>query len=192
MRKPHDPSIAEGGRYRPLFLAVSAVCAALLQACATTPSEPVQDPRAARAQSSGYNKFISEMEQRARDAQTQSKKETDATSLAKPRSDPGENYKVFGGTGETVRKSAESSEPAGPTTATLAFEATDIRDVVKTVLFDILGENYYIDPQVGSNVTFTFCDGRGAKAAQSYALSNPGNLRVVTPDDASVAAACGG
>src|SRR4029078_4187821 len=53
-----------------------------------------------------------------------------------------------------VRTTAESREMRGPTTATLAFEATDIRDVVKTVLFDILGENYFIDPQVGGNVTF--------------------------------------
>ena len=45
---------------------------------------------------------------------------------------------------------------------------------------------------VGSNVTFTFCDGRGAKAAQSYAMSNPGNLRGIPPEPDTVAQACGG
>jgi type IV fimbrial biogenesis protein FimT len=44
----------------------------------------------------------------------------------------------------------------------------------------------------GSNATFTFCDGRGAKAASAYAMSNPGNLRAVTPDPANVGAACSG
>lgn len=42
----------------------------------------------------------------------------------------------------------------------------------------------------GSNVTFTFCDGRGARAASAYAISNPGNLRAVTPDPANVAESC--
>ena len=44
----------------------------------------------------------------------------------------------------------------------------------------------------GSNVTFTFCDGRGARAASSYAMSNPGNLRAVALDPANVAEACTG
>ena len=42
----------------------------------------------------------------------------------------------------------------------------------------------------GSNVTFTFCDGRGARAASAYAMSNPGGLRSVTPDPVNVAEAC--
>jgi type IV fimbrial biogenesis protein FimT len=45
---------------------------------------------------------------------------------------------------------------------------------------------------VGSNMTFTFCDGRGAKAASAYAMSNTGNLRATTPDLTNIAAACGG
>jgi len=43
---------------------------------------------------------------------------------------------------------------------------------------------------VGSNVTFTFCDGRGAKAAQAYAMSNAGNLHGVTADENNVVNAC--
>jgi general secretion pathway protein D len=130
----------------PTILAVIAL--ALLQACATPGTEPPDARALARPQSREYNKFISDIEQRARDAQAK------AGPAAKDQPDTTEHYKVYGGTGETVRGSTESSPAPGPTTATLAFESTDIRDVVKTVLFDILGENYYIDPQVGGNVTF--------------------------------------
>ena len=44
---------------------------------------------------------------------------------------------------------------------------------------------------VGSNVTFTFCDGRGPSKASAYALSNTGNLRAVAPGATNVANACG-
>jgi type IV fimbrial biogenesis protein FimT len=45
---------------------------------------------------------------------------------------------------------------------------------------------------VGSNATFTFCDGRGARAASAYALSNVGNLRSVPPEPDAVTEACAG
>ena len=45
---------------------------------------------------------------------------------------------------------------------------------------------------VGSNATFTLCDGRGARAAQAYAMSNAGNLHATVPDPANVAEACAG
>ncbi|MBK8742515.1 MAG: hypothetical protein IPM02_24835 [Betaproteobacteria bacterium] len=66
----------------------------------------------------------------------------------KDRAEANERYKVIGGTGQTVKSSVDSNQKSGATTATLSFEATDIRDVVKTVLYDILGENYYIDPKL--------------------------------------------
>ncbi|HKJ61181.1 MAG TPA: GspH/FimT family pseudopilin [Hyphomicrobiales bacterium] len=44
----------------------------------------------------------------------------------------------------------------------------------------------------GSNVTFTFCDGRGPKAATAYAMSNAGNLHPTQPMPANVAEACAG
>ncbi len=44
----------------------------------------------------------------------------------------------------------------------------------------------------GSNVTFTFCDGRGPKAATAYAMSNAGNLHPTKPKAANVAEACAG
>jgi type IV fimbrial biogenesis protein FimT len=42
----------------------------------------------------------------------------------------------------------------------------------------------------GSNATFTFCDGRGARAASAYAMSNTGNLHATQPDPTNVAEAC--
>jgi type IV fimbrial biogenesis protein FimT len=45
---------------------------------------------------------------------------------------------------------------------------------------------------VGSNVTFTFCDGRGPTKASAYAMGNAGNLHPATPNPANVAEACAG
>jgi len=44
----------------------------------------------------------------------------------------------------------------------------------------------------GSNITFTFCDGRGPRAASAYAMANNGSLRAVTVDPTYVASACAG
>ena len=44
----------------------------------------------------------------------------------------------------------------------------------------------------GSNVTFTLCDGRGARWASAYAMANGGNLHAVPVDPANVAEACSG
>ena len=44
----------------------------------------------------------------------------------------------------------------------------------------------------GSNVTFTLCDGRGAKAASAYAMANNGNLHATVIDPVYVAQACAG
>jgi type IV fimbrial biogenesis protein FimT len=43
---------------------------------------------------------------------------------------------------------------------------------------------------LGSNVSFTLCDGRGARHAQALILANDGRLRHGTPAAASVAATC--
>ena len=42
----------------------------------------------------------------------------------------------------------------------------------------------------GSNATFTFCDGRGAKAASAYAMANNGGLRAADVDAAYAGLAC--
>ncbi|AVP96718.1 hypothetical protein C7S18_05660 [Ahniella affigens] len=44
----------------------------------------------------------------------------------------------------------------------------------------------------GSNVTFTFCDRRGAEFASGLAMSNTGNYREVDPAEAALAGACAG
>ena len=144
---------------RTIPLLLSLIAAALLQACQTPPSaDDKLDARALAAKNAGstYGKMVESLEQRAREAQL---KGTEATAKTKEsqdrdRIDAAERYKVFGGNNVTVRASTDSNQPGGDTTATLSFEATDIRDVAKTILFDILSENYYIDPQVGGNVTF--------------------------------------
>ena len=43
---------------------------------------------------------------------------------------------------------------------------------------------------VGSNVTFTLCDGRGAAQAKTLVVANEGRLRDGTPTAAGVAATC--
>jgi len=45
---------------------------------------------------------------------------------------------------------------------------------------------------VGSNVTFTFCDGRGPAKASAYAMGNGGTLHAASPDPSNVANACAG
>jgi type IV fimbrial biogenesis protein FimT len=42
----------------------------------------------------------------------------------------------------------------------------------------------------GSNMTFTFCDGRGPRAASAYAMANTGALHSVAAEPAYVASAC--
>lgn len=140
-------------RYQGISLVFVLAATALLQACATPAADDQLDARAlGRSTPHSYNTLIAGIEQRARDAQL---KATDTQSKTdKDRAEANERYKLFGGTGQTVKAIADSNQATGATTASLSFEATDIRDVVKTVLFDILGENYYIDPQVGGNVTF--------------------------------------
>ena len=45
---------------------------------------------------------------------------------------------------------------------------------------------------LGSNATFTFCDGRGPRSASAYALSNAGNLHPTETQPENVDEACAG
>jgi len=45
---------------------------------------------------------------------------------------------------------------------------------------------------VGSNVSFTLCDGRGPAKAVSLVISNAGRLREGVPTEAAIAATCAG
>ena len=120
-------------RYQGISLAVVLVTAALLQACATPIADEKLDARAlAKSSPSSYSKFVDNVDSRAKEAELSA---ADAQLKAeKDRAEANERYKVIGGTGQTVKASADSNQASGATTATLSFEATDIRDVVKTVL----------------------------------------------------------
>ncbi len=76
----------------------------------------------------------------------------DSGSPAKPPSDV-----VKLGTGEFVQQPPQpkSWSDTGRGTLTLNFENTDIRDVVKVVMRDILRRNYSIDPNIKGRVTLS-------------------------------------
>ena len=57
------------------------------------------------------------------------------------------------GTGTFVRKVAPAGVDTTPGDVTLNFDGTDIREVVKVVLGDLLGVNYVLDPQVSGSVS---------------------------------------
>ncbi len=57
------------------------------------------------------------------------------------------------GTGTFVRKVQRPSVNTKPGNITLNFDGTDIREVVKVILGDVLQENYILDPQVSGTVS---------------------------------------
>ena len=57
------------------------------------------------------------------------------------------------GTGAFVRQVAPPSVDTTPGEVTLNFDGTDIREVVKVVLGDLLGVNYVLDPAVSGSVS---------------------------------------
>lgn len=66
----------------------------------------------------------------------------------------------FPGSGEFIKPKSsevtpETSETDQPGDITLNFEGTDIREVVKVILSDLLGINYLIDPAVQGSVTMS-------------------------------------
>ncbi len=67
---------------------------------------------------------------------------------------PRPNIEMYPGTGTFVKPKAGAPRP--PDTGgeyTLNFEATDLQEVVKAVLGDLLKESYFIDPKVTGQVT---------------------------------------
>lgn len=65
-----------------------------------------------------------------------------------------DRYKLFYGTGVVVKPS-ETPPVIGDASGnlTLNFEGADLREVVRTILGDILKENYIVDPRVGGSIT---------------------------------------
>ena len=80
--------------------------------------------------------------------------ETSLVKDIKPKADIEERYKLYYGSGVVVKPSVAqpATEDAGGN-LTLNFEGADLREVVRTILGDILRENYIVDPRVGGSIT---------------------------------------
>ena len=76
------------------------------------------------------------------------------TAVANPKQAEADNAtKIIPGTGVFVRPATVAAAPAGPQDIVLNFEGADLREVVRVVMGDMLGENYTIDPKVNGTVT---------------------------------------
>ncbi|MBK6395594.1 MAG: hypothetical protein IPF73_13630 [Betaproteobacteria bacterium] len=90
-------------------------------------------------------------------------------------SDTPDRSKVFKGSGVMVNGQPPGGglPPAGVTrregegSVSLNFEGADIRDVIRNILGDILGQNYVIDPAVGGQVTIRTSSGLPRSALAS-------------------------
>jgi general secretion pathway protein D len=78
----------------------------------------------------------------------------------------GDPYRIFKGTGVVVRGQQPGggvppspAAPPGGGGVVLNFEGADLREVVRNILGDILGESYTIDPAVGGQVTIRTTSG---------------------------------
>lgn len=76
----------------------------------------------------------------------------DATNRPKPK-EIDDSIKVVPGTGVFVKPPTLMAAPSGPQDIVLNFEGADLREVVRVVMGDMLGENYTIDPKVNGTVT---------------------------------------
>ncbi len=80
--------------------------------------------------------------------------ETAAVGDIKPKAGVEERYKLFYGTGVVVKPyEAKPLITDASGNLTLNFEGADLREVVRTILGDILKENYIVDPRVGGTIT---------------------------------------
>lgn len=61
--------------------------------------------------------------------------------------------KLIPGSGVFVKPASVAPAPTGPQDIVLNFEGADLREVVRVVMGDMLGENYTIDPKVNGSVT---------------------------------------
>jgi general secretion pathway protein D len=80
--------------------------------------------------------------------------ETRLDSKSGDKSKDDERFKLHPGSGVTVKAPVQlpmAKEVAG--NITLNFEGADLREVVRTILGDILKENYIVDPKVGGSIT---------------------------------------
>ncbi len=72
---------------------------------------------------------------------------------AEPKKADSDGIKLVPGSGVFVKPANIAAAPAGPQDIVLNFEGADLREVVRVVMGDMLGENYTIDPKVNGTVT---------------------------------------
>ena len=134
-------------------MAVAALALLALAACQTTPEAPPGTPGAPRTQAHkatpGVPAPLADVAARAADPEAK-----------------GDPYRIFKGTGIVVKGQQPGGgvppAPAAPPSGggvVLNFEGADLREVVRNILGDILGESYTIDPAVGGQVTIRTTSG---------------------------------
>ena len=139
--------------FRPYRMAVAALALLALAACQTTPEAPPGTPGAQRVQqhkaTPGVPAPLADVAARAADPE-----------------EKGDPYRIFKGTGIVVKGQQPGGgvppSPAAPPSGggvVLNFEGADLREVVRNILGDILGESYTIDPAVGGQVTIRTTSG---------------------------------
>ncbi len=116
-------------RYGAAFLCALAILT--LQGCAHKPKQDASAADAvATAQSAGANAGA----------------DAKAAKPAKPK------YEVHLGTGDLVKVPTPLPVTTGGGNMSFNFEGADIREVLRTILGDIMRENYIVDPRVGGSV----------------------------------------
>jgi general secretion pathway protein D len=139
--------------HRPYCTALAAMAMLALAACQTTPEAPPGAPGAQRVQqhkaTPGVPAPLADVAARAADPE-----------------EKGDPYRIFKGTGIVVKGQQPGGgvppSPAAPPSGggvVLNFEGADLREVVRNILGDILGESYTIDPAVGGQVTIRTTSG---------------------------------
>jgi len=128
---------------------IGALVTLLLLGCASI----APDPRKSDSESS---KLMPRAAASAPRLATESSAAVPALSSIEPNRDRSRDQ-VFIGTGELVKLDRKAppvdAAAAGPSDISLSFENGDIREIVKNILGDLLGENYIIDPRVQGVIT---------------------------------------
>ncbi|MES2949204.1 MAG: type II secretion system secretin GspD [Pseudomonadota bacterium] len=76
-----------------------------------------------------------------------------ASAIAQTKDGADSGTKIVPGTGVFVKPANVPAASSGPQDIVLNFEGADLREVVRVVMGDMLGENYTIDPKVNGTVT---------------------------------------
>ncbi len=131
-----------------LLYTLPLVAALIIGGCATQPEQPPISPTTA-----GMEDSVGDASQPVEEARG-GWQGTPPEEMVSDGSSASEPIKVFPGTGRFVRNIQQSLETVTDSgDITLNFENTDLREVVKVVLDELVGENYILDPGVRGSVT---------------------------------------